>query len=90
MGYPQGTNGYLILDIKTEKFVISRNVIFQEEVFPFKQLKENLNGKQNNQIIHTVFDDFIPKSSTIANIQENHINISELDILATYRSNSSN
>lgn len=36
MGYSSNTKGYVILDIKTKKFHISRNVIFREKIFPFK------------------------------------------------------
>ncbi|GKA32285.1 putative RNA-directed DNA polymerase [Tanacetum coccineum] len=36
MGYPQGTKGYKILDIKTGKIIISRDTKFFEEKFLFK------------------------------------------------------
>ncbi|XP_074376749.1 uncharacterized protein LOC141718263 [Apium graveolens] len=36
IGYPFNHKGYKILDIKTKKIFISHNVIFHEDLFPFK------------------------------------------------------
>lgn len=34
LGYPRGYKGYKLLDLETNKFFISRNVVFNEEIFP--------------------------------------------------------
>lgn len=35
LGYPYGKKGYKVLNLKTKKISISRNVVFHEEYFPF-------------------------------------------------------
>jgi len=35
MGYPFGQKGYKVMDLETNKFHVSRDVIFHERVFPF-------------------------------------------------------
>lgn len=35
-GYPDGVKGYKLWDLKEKKFLISRDVIFEEDSFPFK------------------------------------------------------
>lgn len=35
IGYPYGKKGYKVLDIRTKKILVSRDVIFHEEYFPF-------------------------------------------------------
>ncbi|KAJ4790588.1 Retroelement pol polyprotein-like [Rhynchospora pubera] len=37
IGYPFGKKGWRVLDLETNKFVVSRDVVFVETVFPFKQ-----------------------------------------------------
>ena len=41
LGYPFGYKGYKILDLETNRISVSRNVIFQESVFPFKLSQNN-------------------------------------------------
>ncbi|RVW67085.1 Retrovirus-related Pol polyprotein from transposon RE1 [Vitis vinifera] len=41
LGYPFGYKGYKILDLETNRISVSRNVIFQEFVFPFKLSHNN-------------------------------------------------
>jgi hypothetical protein len=36
LGYPSGVKGYKLFDLATHKLLISRNVIFHEDIFPFK------------------------------------------------------
>ncbi|XP_023641965.1 uncharacterized protein LOC111831564 [Capsella rubella] len=36
LGYPSGYKGYKVLDLESQSILISRNVIFHEEDFPFK------------------------------------------------------
>uniref|UniRef100_A0A2N9HV86 Uncharacterized protein n=1 Tax=Fagus sylvatica TaxID=28930 RepID=A0A2N9HV86_FAGSY len=35
LGYPSGVKGYKLLDLETHKLLISRDVIFHENIFPF-------------------------------------------------------
>lgn len=41
LGYPSGVKGYKLIALKTNKIIISRNVVFHETNFPFKQLPSN-------------------------------------------------
>lgn len=36
LGYPAGFKGYKLLDLETDTIVISRNVVFHEDIFPFQ------------------------------------------------------
>jgi len=38
LGYQTGTKGYLILDLKNNDIFVSRNVLFNESVFPFTKI----------------------------------------------------
>ncbi|GJZ90439.1 putative RNA-directed DNA polymerase [Tanacetum coccineum] len=40
LGYLSGTKGYKILDLETRKIIVSRNVNFYEQKFPFKNIEE--------------------------------------------------
>ncbi|KAJ9542625.1 hypothetical protein OSB04_029131 [Centaurea solstitialis] len=40
LGYPPGTKGYKIFDLETRKLIVSRDVNFHEENFPFKHVQE--------------------------------------------------
>ncbi|GJY05612.1 putative RNA-directed DNA polymerase [Tanacetum coccineum] len=40
LGYLTGTKGYKILDLETRKIIVSRNVNFYEQKFPFKNIEE--------------------------------------------------
>lgn len=42
LGYPYGTKGYKVYNIHTHQFSSSRNVVFLEDYFPFKQHSFNL------------------------------------------------
>ena len=35
MGYPFGKKGYRVFDKEREEFLISRDVVFREDVFPY-------------------------------------------------------
>lgn len=35
LGYPAGYKGYKLLDLETQNILISRNVVFHEDIFPF-------------------------------------------------------
>ncbi|KAK1439791.1 hypothetical protein QVD17_05611 [Tagetes erecta] len=62
LGYPPRTKGYKILDLETRKMVISRDVNFHEEHFPFKNVEgESNNGTDEPIIVHDCHccDEFI-------------------------------
>ncbi|GJY98317.1 putative RNA-directed DNA polymerase [Tanacetum coccineum] len=63
MGYPQGTKGYKILDIKTGKIIISRDTKFFEEKFPFK----------SDDLIYEEVDALEPFNKPICNEIKNHV-----------------
>lgn len=37
LGYPQGYKGYKVIDLHTNKILISRNIVFHENSFPFSE-----------------------------------------------------
>ena len=37
LGHKPGIKGYIVFDIKTKEFLVSRNVVFHENCFPFQQ-----------------------------------------------------
>ncbi|KAJ0550054.1 putative RNA-directed DNA polymerase [Helianthus annuus] len=51
LGYPQGIKGYKVYDIETKKIIVSRDVFFLENTFPFKNTTttENLNWDEPNK-----------------------------------------
>ncbi|GJY94155.1 retrovirus-related pol polyprotein from transposon TNT 1-94 [Tanacetum coccineum] len=61
-GYPQGTKGYKIYDIEDRKIIVSVDVSFMENVFPFKNITEgycdNDDGptKIQNETQHDILD----------------------------------
>lgn len=42
MGYSASQKGYLLLDFHTHSFLVSRHMVFQENIFPFKTMKASL------------------------------------------------
>ena len=40
VGYPFGKNGYKVFDMDRNEFIISRDVVFREDVFPYATCKE--------------------------------------------------
>ncbi|XP_014500575.1 uncharacterized protein LOC106761528 [Vigna radiata var. radiata] len=54
LGYKNGVKGYVILNVNTREIFLSRNVVFHENVFPYKDQQDN---KQNytEKEIETVF-----------------------------------
>ena len=41
LGYPPGIKGYKLMDLNTNKILVSRNVNFHETIFPFNVLPHN-------------------------------------------------
>lgn len=52
LGYIEGVKGYLIQDMETESFLISRNVVFKENFYPYKIMKESLNNLSKKEKKH--------------------------------------
>uniref|UniRef100_A0A2N9EDY1 Reverse transcriptase Ty1/copia-type domain-containing protein n=1 Tax=Fagus sylvatica TaxID=28930 RepID=A0A2N9EDY1_FAGSY len=50
LGYPFGTKGYRLLDLKTHQIFVSRDVIFHETIFPFHQHKPQPQFSSNQSI----------------------------------------
>uniref|UniRef100_A0A2N9F8W6 Integrase catalytic domain-containing protein n=1 Tax=Fagus sylvatica TaxID=28930 RepID=A0A2N9F8W6_FAGSY len=42
LGYPSGVKGYKLLNLTTNQYLISRDVVFHEHIFPFKSLSSSL------------------------------------------------
>lgn len=53
LGYPEGVKGYRLWDLKNKKILISRDVTFEENVFPFKKEHE-LNAHKEDDIIFRI------------------------------------
>lgn len=41
MGYSEVTKSYVLLDLTNQKFIVNRDVIFKETVFPFKTRRQS-------------------------------------------------
>jgi len=48
MGYPNLQKGYRVLDLLTCDFLVSRDIIFHEDIFPFQETKEDLTASNNS------------------------------------------
>ena len=42
LGYPSSVKGYKLLNLTTNQYLISRDVVFHEHIFPFKSLSSSL------------------------------------------------
>uniref|UniRef100_A0A803M4N9 Integrase catalytic domain-containing protein n=1 Tax=Chenopodium quinoa TaxID=63459 RepID=A0A803M4N9_CHEQI len=58
LGYPYGQKGYKLYDLESRKIILSRDVIFFEEVFPFKSgdssLIESSDSFQHGSMVNPV------------------------------------
>ena len=64
IGYPFGTKGYKLFDLETNTFLISRDVVFHETVFPFfSDLKSSSDSSQ------VVIPKYIPETISTTNRQ---------------------
>nr|GEV90989.1 putative ribonuclease H-like domain-containing protein [Tanacetum cinerariifolium] len=52
LGYPPGTKGYKIFDLETRKIILSRNVNFHEEIFPFKNVQDSGENEAGEPMVH--------------------------------------
>lgn len=58
LGYPSGFKGYKVLDLESHSVIISRNVVFKEQVFPFKT--SNLLSKSVDMFPNTILPLSVP------------------------------
>lgn len=49
LGYSSTQNGYKVLNLQIREFLVTRDIIFHEEIFPFN-LERELNGSDHDQI----------------------------------------
>ena len=40
MGYPIGHKGWEVYDLETHNFFVTRDIVFQEHIFPFAKIKK--------------------------------------------------
>jgi hypothetical protein len=50
IGYSAMHKGYMCLELKTGRVYISRDVVFDEQIFPFEDLHGNAGAKLRQQI----------------------------------------
>lgn len=60
VGYPYGKKGWRLYDIETGKFFVSRDVQFQEDVFPCMDMKHATQQKQTPSLEIVDADWFVP------------------------------
>lgn len=56
MGYSEIQKGYILLDLTSSSFFVSRDVIFKETVFPFKSV---LDKKEEGTFMSNMNDNMI-------------------------------
>ncbi|GJU48849.1 hypothetical protein Tco_1218404 [Tanacetum coccineum] len=86
-GYPQGTKGYKIYDIEDRKIIVSRDVSFMENVFPFKNITEGYYDndddptKIQNETPHDMSDTpkFSNKEENVQAQQENGFDLGTIN-----------
>lgn len=77
VGYPQGMKAYRLLDIETKQIFVSRDVIFHEEIFPFKI-------SQSNPHINPFISHTLPEPIVVESIPEPiHIEPSQIILQQT-------
>lgn len=74
LGYPQGTKGYKLYDIEDKKIIVSRDVSFFENVFPFKNTTEGLycNDDEPTKIYSEPQPDFSIPTQPVENAHDAH------------------
>ncbi|KAI3494583.1 hypothetical protein L1887_40715 [Cichorium endivia] len=67
LGYPQGTKGYKVYDIKERKIMISRDVLFCENIFPFKKIQTDGLDENNGpfKLQHDTWEENQPQAEPI-------------------------
>ena len=76
LGYRNGTKGYLLYDLNSNEFFVSRNVVFFENVYPFSSVHSS-QGTSSIPIVHGDNTDLEPlistPNTTPATIEIDHI-----------------
>lgn len=57
MGYPNLQKGYRVLEISTREFLVSRDVIFHEHIFPFSESASQNEGPKTISSHHNFLSD---------------------------------
>ena len=70
LGYPQGVKGYKLWCIEDEnqKLIVSKDVIFQEEIMPYLQNQKDQNG--DHQVSESMDTRFEVESGGITNTEQ--------------------
>jgi len=50
IGFKKGTKGYILLNIQSREFFVSRDVVFYEHVFPYPRVEYNNNETDSSNI----------------------------------------
>ncbi|XP_060211652.1 uncharacterized protein LOC132639200 [Lycium barbarum] len=82
LGYPTGKKGYKVMDLKTKRVFVSRDVQFHEHSYPFSIPMSTL-PTHHSQPSTLILDDDEPKSS-IPNVTHSHVSDSENDPIVDY------
>jgi hypothetical protein len=69
LGYPFGTKGYRLLDLKTHQIFVSRDVIFHETIFPFHQHKPQPQFSSNQSTQSPAFQTQSPDMPSVVFLQ---------------------
>lgn len=56
VGYPEGIKGYKLWNVEDDKFFVSRNVKFDETVFPFSRNQSENQTEEKNELIFSLDD----------------------------------
>ena len=67
VGYPFGKKGWRLFDLDNEQFFVSRDVRFQEDVFPFKETEE-VNLTPTTTTLEAIDDDWIMPAIPVSSI----------------------
>lgn len=82
MGYPPGIKGYKIYDIENKKIIVSRDVRFHENNFPFKGIGMDL--KETTAMEHPLEVRFVeeenPRQTGLKQTTEVQENVTEVEM----------
>lgn len=72
LGFNIGYKGVLCYNIQTKKFIVSRSVIHDEDVFPFKQVRDTNNTRATQKSFSIQFPDTSDRYSPFVTLVSNH------------------
>lgn len=76
VGYPDGIKGYKLWDLKNRKFFISRDVVFEENIFPFKSKLPDTN--ENFVRLHIENEEILEDCTMEPEVQESCTNSEQI------------